>query len=208
MVKQVLPLLTPLKDVLTLTFKILAAGILVPLLVMRGMFANASSFDQNVGGLDVADVTDMTYMSAAATLSVANYNALLNGWNAQTLQSGVNFHGGNSEYSAGAAATARANMISSDSWTITDGASGSFPVVSGVSLSTFNGSYKVGDVIAIEVSFDSVNVTGTRSITLETGSTDRVVNYSSGTGTATLTFNYTVQSGDISSDLTTPVQQL
>ena len=76
---------------------------------------------------DVADVTDMTYMFAAATLSVANYNALLNGWNAQTLQSGVNFYGGNSEYTAGAVATARANSIS-DSWTITDGGSGgSFP---------------------------------------------------------------------------------
>ena len=78
-----------------------------------------------------------------------------------------------------------------------------FPVVSGVSSSTSNGSYKAGDVIAIEVSFDyPVNATGTPQITLlKTGSTDRVVNYSSGTGTATLTFNYTVQSGDISLDL-------
>jgi len=58
-------------------------------------------------------------MFIRATLSTTNYDALLNGWDAQTLQSGVTFHGGNSTYCAGEAA--RANMISSDSWTITDG---------------------------------------------------------------------------------------
>jgi hypothetical protein len=36
---------------------------------------------------------------------------------------------------------------------------------------------------------------------LETGSTDQVVSYSSGSGSDTLTFTYTVQSGDTSSDL-------
>jgi hypothetical protein len=46
-----------------------------------------------------------------------------------------------------------------------------------------------------------VNVTGTPQLTLETGATDRVVNYSSGSGTNTLTFNYTVQAGDTSADL-------
>lgn len=76
------------------------------------------------------------------------------------------------------------------------------PAVSGVSSSKTNGTYGVGEVIAITVTFNkAVNVTGTPQITLELGTTDRVVNYSSGTGTATLTFNYTVQTGDVSSDL-------
>jgi hypothetical protein len=57
-------------------------------------------------------------MFYGATLSTANYDALLIGWDAQSLQSGVTFHGGNSTYCAGEAA--RANMISSDSWTIND----------------------------------------------------------------------------------------
>lgn len=76
------------------------------------------------------------------------------------------------------------------------------PVVSGVSSSKTNGTYGVGEVIAIQVTFSkAVAVTGTPQLTLETGGTDRVVNYTSGTGGATLTFNYTVQSGDVSADL-------
>ena len=76
------------------------------------------------------------------------------------------------------------------------------PVVTGVSSSTANGTYKAGQVIAVQVSLDeTVYVTGTPQLTLETGSTDRTVNYSSGSGTSTLTFNYTVQAGDTSADL-------
>jgi hypothetical protein len=57
-------------------------------------------------------------------------------------------------------------------------------------------------VIPIIVEFSEVvNVSGTPQLTLETGSSDAVVNYSSGTGTNTLTFNYTVGSDHSSSDL-------
>ncbi len=76
------------------------------------------------------------------------------------------------------------------------------PTVSSVSSSTANGSYKPGDIIAVTVLFsENVNVTGTPQLTLETGTIDRIVNYSSGSGTNTLTFNYTVQGGDSSNDL-------
>ncbi len=79
---------------------------------------------------------------------------------------------------------------------------GTPPTVTSVSSSTANGSYKTGDNIAITVAFsESVTVTGTPQITLETGTTDRTVNYSSGSGSNTLTFTYTVQAGDTSSDL-------
>ena len=76
------------------------------------------------------------------------------------------------------------------------------PGVASVNSSTLNGSYKVGDVASIQVNFSAaVTVTGTPQLTLETGATDRVVNYASGSGTSTLTFTYTVQAGDVSSDL-------
>ena len=76
------------------------------------------------------------------------------------------------------------------------------PAVSSVSASTSDGSYNAGDIINVTVTFSAaVNVTGTPQLTLETGTTDRTINYVSGTGTTTLTFTYTVQAGDTSSDL-------
>jgi hypothetical protein len=76
------------------------------------------------------------------------------------------------------------------------------PTVTSVTSTTNNGSYKAGDQISIRVNFsESVAVTGTPKLTLETGSTDRAVNYASGTGTNQLTFTYTVQAGDTAADL-------
>jgi autotransporter-associated beta strand protein len=76
------------------------------------------------------------------------------------------------------------------------------PTVTAVTASTADGAYNAGDVISIQVNFSAnVTVTGTPQLTLETGATDRVVNYSSGSGSSSLTFNYTVQAGDTSSDL-------
>lgn len=56
--------------------------------------------------------------------------------------------------------------------------------------------------MTIQVVFnENAIVTGTPRITLETGATDAVVNYTSGSGTATLVFTYTVASGENSSNL-------
>ena len=48
---------------------------------------------------------------------------------------------------------------------------------------------------------EPVLVTGTPQLTLETGAADAVVDYSSGSGGATLTFSYTVAAGHASADL-------
>ena len=61
-------------------------------------------------------------MFGDTALSMENYDALLMGWNAQLLNSGVTFGGGNSLYCL--AEADRANMIDTTtghSWTITDG---------------------------------------------------------------------------------------
>ncbi|MBT4919267.1 MAG: hypothetical protein HON09_07340 [Flavobacteriaceae bacterium] len=64
--------------------------------------------------------------------------------------------------------------------------------VTSVSSTAVNGTYKVGDVLPITVTFSAnVTVTGTPRLTLETGSMDVMVDYTSGSGTSTLTFNYT-----------------
>ncbi|MES3002395.1 MAG: SwmB domain-containing protein, partial [Pseudomonadota bacterium] len=92
-----------------------------------------------------------------------------------------------------------ANSLGSNKAIVIDTAA---PVVSGVTSSTANGTYKVGDTIAVQVNFsEAVTVTGTPQLTFETGATDRTLNLASGGGTSTLTFNYVVQAGDSSADL-------
>ena len=71
-----------------------------------------------------------------------------------------------------------------------------------VSVGAPNGTYIAGDVVPVAVRFSSaVAVSGGPSLTLETGATDRSASYDSGTGTATLRFDYTVEAGDAAADL-------
>ena len=75
------------------------------------------------------------------------------------------------------------------------------PTVTGVSTTTSSGYYNATKVIAVTVTFsEPVNVTGTPKLTLNT-SPSETANYASGSGTSTLTFNYTVVAGDNSSRL-------
>ncbi len=79
------------------------------------------------------------------------------------------------------------------------------PRITDVSASTPDGSYKAGDTITITTTFNqavTVDATGgTPTLLLETGLTDRIATYVSGSGSNTLTFSYTVQAGDLSADL-------
>ncbi|OUR95041.1 hypothetical protein A9Q87_00420, partial [Flavobacteriales bacterium 34_180_T64] len=135
------------------------------------MFSGAVNFDQDLGNWNVENLLDATAMFSMVTLSVANYDSLLIGWNAQNLQPNVPFDGGLSKYCIGE--PARTNMISIDNWNIQDGGYGgtivndltdqtnftsfTFPLITGVNLTgseTYftgpNGSgtvYNAGDTI-------------------------------------------------------------
>jgi hypothetical protein len=78
------------------------------------------------------------------------------------------------------------------------------PRVSGVSSTIANGTYNVGTVIPITVTFNDAVVVntagGTPTLSLNAG-TGAVATYVGGTGTNTLTFNYTVAPGQSSADL-------
>ena len=89
---------------------------------MSWMFFGASAFNQDIGDWNVTALTKATDMFHRTALSTYNYDALLIGWAAQSLQSGVTFHGGSSTYCKGE--RAREKMIDTDTgyaWTITDG---------------------------------------------------------------------------------------
>lgn len=88
---------------------------------ITNMLRNCTIFDQDLSGADFSGVTSAVSFMDGTTISTANYDALLISLASQSLQTGVNIHFGNATYSAGAAATARANIISTYSWTITDG---------------------------------------------------------------------------------------
>lgn len=76
------------------------------------------------------------------------------------------------------------------------------PTVSTVSSDKANGAYAAGTVIDIDVTFSEVvTSTGSVTITLETGDTDRTCTFTVSNST-TGTCNYTIQAGDTSSDLT------
>jgi hypothetical protein len=73
--------------------------------------------------------------------------------------------------SAGTSSQSAASLAVTPSGTV-------IPSITNVTSSATNGSYKVGDVISVQVIFtEAVTVSGTPQLTLETGSTDRVLNY-------------------------------
>lgn len=104
---------------------------------MSFMFNGAESFNQDISNFDFSSVVPNerfgTFYSAqrflgivsggtdtSTAMSVANYSALLISIASQTLNANVLFDAGDTQYSAGAAATARATIVSTP-WTVTDG---------------------------------------------------------------------------------------
>jgi surface protein len=98
--------------------KISVDGIRVLQQIWIAMFSGATAFNQDIGGWDVDLVTDFSAMLNNSGLSSANYDNLLIGWEAQSLQSGRTLWAANIEYCN--ATTERSNIIGSYSWTIND----------------------------------------------------------------------------------------
>jgi len=88
---------------------------------MNTVFFQATAFNQDIGGWDISSVTSAGNFLHSSTLSTPNYDATLIGWEAQAVQDNVSISFGSSEYSTGAAATARQALIDDHNWTIVDG---------------------------------------------------------------------------------------
>ena len=86
---------------------------------MRQTFRDALAFNQNLGNWNIMNITDMTSMLNNTNISTENYDQILLNWSMQNVQSsvvlgaqGLNFCDGES---------ARAQLVSSNGWSITDG---------------------------------------------------------------------------------------
>ncbi|MEQ8302207.1 MAG: T9SS type A sorting domain-containing protein [Cyclobacteriaceae bacterium] len=100
---------------------------------------------------------------------------------------------------AGGITSSQGNLsLADDNNPVSETADSVLPTVVSVTSSTANDTYRTGEVIAVDVVFSEiVNATGVPQITIETNPANQVVNWSViGSGTNTLTFNYTVQPGD------------
>jgi hypothetical protein len=75
------------------------------------------------------------------------------------------------------------------------------PIITNITSTATNGSYKADDSLPITVQFSElVNVVGTPTLTLNT-TPAATATYTSGTGTTSLVFTYTVAGAQVSSDL-------
>ena len=93
---------------------------------MSLMLYNCDSFDQSLAAWNIEDATNFTnFMQNATGLSTSNYNLTLVSWAHQNVNSGLSVDFGGSQYSAGGAAEASRNILTSapNNWTISDGGS-------------------------------------------------------------------------------------
>lgn len=84
------------------------------------MFSNASTFNQSLGNWDIGSVTNASMMLYKAGLDECNYDATLNGWNANHQSLALTLDAQNIQYDD---ATSRIALIGAG-WTINDGGQG------------------------------------------------------------------------------------
>jgi len=170
--------------------------------------AGTGSFTMNTTtGVSTGTVTLATFTDPGGAEVLGDYNTTVD-WGDTTTSpatitgpvNGVFTVTGSHVYSAGGqySVSVTLNHDNSTPTAVTDTANVA-TTVTGVSSSTANGTYGVGKSIAIQVAFSGAEtVTGTPELALNSGGT---ATYSSGSGTSTLTFLYTVGAGDASPKL-------
>ena len=178
-----------------------------------GLTYNASSLPGNLAGSSA----DTGGSSTVSTMEVAIQDGAGNYWGGATFNQGSIFYNGAAgttswSYSTATLAgqltdghtytvTARATDAAGNTGTTTrtfvyDTTS---PTVTNVTSTKPDGAYPAGTLIPITVTFsENVTVTGAPTIALNSGGT---ATYTSGSGGATLTFDYTVGAGENSPDL-------
>ena len=79
-----------------------------------------TAFNQNIGGWNVSNVTNMTRILRDSNLSVENLTAIYENWSQLNLQQNVSFSAGTTKYNS-SGQTGRDILVNTYNWSITDG---------------------------------------------------------------------------------------
>ena len=79
------------------------------------------NWNEDISSWDVSNCTSFNSAFTGTSMSQANYDALLIAWAAQSVQSSVTFATSAQFTAGGAASSARATLVRTYNWTITDG---------------------------------------------------------------------------------------
>ena len=163
---------------------------------MHQAFVNATSFNQNLGVWDVSNATNVRMMLANTALSTSNYDLLLVAWDALDLTDSLRFDTSANYTGCSTAAIARANIVSTDSWTINDsGATAcSAPTLSSSTpADNATGIAENANIVltfSLPVDVESGNITIKKTSDNSTVETIAVTNSKvTGTGTTQITIN-------------------
>lgn len=158
-----------------------------------------SAFTLTSPGVELTDSTHFTVLLNAT--DKAAVNALLNKAGTSSTGGTVYNLAAAENWAAGADAAVVVADLAGNGITVAPLAA----LITNVSASGGNGPFGIGDVVTLSVTFDQTVTLdtsgGTPTLLLETGATDRVATYVSGSGSTTLNFTYVVQEGDVSADL-------
>ena len=145
-----------------------------------GSGTSTLAFDYTIQAGDTS--ADLDYQNAAAL----------------TLSGGTIRDAATNNAALGLAAPGASNSLGANKDIVVDTTA---PTVTSVSASNGSGSFDAGQTIHVQVNFsEAVNVTGTPQLALNTSPAESA-HYVSGNGTATLVFDYTVQTGDTADPL-------
>ncbi|AWC68649.1 hypothetical protein CA606_20145 [Caulobacter vibrioides] len=150
--------------------------------------------------LDTGGTLDATYLSGSGTNALV-FRYTVQAGNADAdgvaLGSSIALNGGTLKDAAGNDAVLMLNNVGSTTNVRVDAVA---PTVASAAVPTAR-TYKTGDVLEFTVNFsEAVTVTGTPQVALTIGSTARQADYVNGSGSSSLVFRYTAQSGDLDSD--------
>ena len=131
---------------------------------MYAMFYNAFVFDQDLSNWNIEKVTAFNNFLINCTLSISNYDALLNSFASQNIiYNGIHLHMGNSKYS-GAGEAARNTLINTYGWNIYDGGREAFAPADKAELQTAVDAW-VADEAAATVTYGDINTWNTSNVT-------------------------------------------